>query len=56
MRCKKAAQGLSEENAFVCFALAVHKASERILFKDHKSFFYLLWDKVKKKKKSGTEM
>jgi len=42
MRCKKAAQGLSEEKAFVCLALAVHKASERILLKDHQLLFFLL--------------
>lgn len=48
MRSKKAAQGLSEEKAFVCLALAVHKASERILFRDHQllffCLFFLLWN------------
>lgn len=40
MRSKKAAQGLSEEKAFVCLALAVHKASERILLKDHQLLLF----------------
>lgn len=42
MCCKKAAQGLSEEKAFVCFALVVHKASEMIVYRDHQSCFFLL--------------
>lgn len=56
MCSKKAAQGLSEEKAFVCLALAAHKASERILFKDLQSFslsfsFLNIEYKVQEKKK-----
>lgn len=47
---RKQLKGFSEEKAFVCFALAVHKASERIHYKDHQSFFFIYFETKSKKK------